>query len=154
MGEFTGWNDWFLFRKRISLFRRMHAMPCALLSLPINYVMMSSPWLDPSKPVLGIDPLLFIGVSLFGTATVGYLIGSSLPIGYLRFWKPHLYHEYNDRLRTFYYKVVKHRANVPADPSKFTQSVDFYGEKISSLSDFRQWLKKHQSIQKDRTFNL
>lgn len=154
MVQFAGWNDWFGFRRRINSYRRINAIPFTLLSLPINYLMMTSPWLDPTKPVFGVDPVIFIGVSFLGTAAAGFLIGSSIPMGYLRCLKPQVYREYNDRLRKFYHKIVKYRANVPTDPSKLTQNIDFYGEKIGSISDYRKWLRRHHEIRRSCTFNL
>lgn len=155
MSNFNGWNDWLRFRQRFRMAQKFIGIPIALISVPLNCAIMNSSWIDPVKPIVGLDPFAFIALSTVATGTVGYLIGSSLPMFYLKHFNHTLYSNYNTRLGIFYNKIVKHRANVPTDPSKLVQStVDFYGEKITTLSDYRKWLRTHRQIALARKFTL
>ena len=136
------------------MLQRISGIPLALNAIPTAYFLMNSPWIDPSKPIFGIDPLLFIGATTISTATVGYLVGNALPMLFMKWFKRGLFREYNDRQGSFYSRILKHRVSVATDPSKLVQNADFYGEKISSVSDYKAWLRLQAKLSKNANFHL
>lgn len=136
------------------MLQRISGIPLALNAIPTAYFLMNSPWIDPSKPIFGIDPFLFIGTATIGTATIGYLVGNALPMLFMNWFRRGLFREYNDRQSNFYTRIIKHRVSVAADPSKLVQNADFYGEKIRSVSDYKAWLRLQAKLSKTANFRL
>lgn len=52
--------------------------------------------------------------------------------------------------KEFYNRVKKFRVD-PSASSMANPVPDYYGEKISSVSDYRQWLKDQRAFNKKRT---
>ena len=125
-----------------------------LVSLPINYSLLNSPWIDPSKALFGMDPVVFIGLSLVTTGAAGYFVGCSLPLVCLKHFNSPLFLQHEQRKRDFFQRICKYRANVPSDPSKLIASVDFYGEGIGSVAEYRKWLRMHSLMKRSREFAL
>lgn len=153
--SFGEWNAFFAFRRRFKAAKRLCGIPGAAACIPLNYWLLSSPLIDPTTAtIFGADPIVFVGVSTVLAAAVGYWASSSLPSLYIKTFKRALAFEFNARQGDFYRRIVKHRANVPADPSRITSSIDLYGEKIHSVTDYKRWLRMHHAIKRNRVFNV
>jgi len=89
--------------------------------------------------ILGLDPLVFSGISGVVAAGCGYVLGTAV---YKFIWKKINSKSWSDldtRDRDFLERLEKYRFG--AD-SKFED--DYYGESIKNLSDYRQWVRTHQ----------
>ncbi|KIP12288.1 hypothetical protein PHLGIDRAFT_82061 [Phlebiopsis gigantea 11061_1 CR5-6] len=96
--------------------------------------------MDPTKPIFNLDPMVVYGAATIGCAGFGYLMG---PIAGSSCWR--LTHRNAMKLieakdREFHRHVVKNRVD-PTSQSATNPVPDFYGEKIGSLKDYRQWLR-------------
>jgi import inner membrane translocase subunit TIM23 len=145
--SFNSWNQWFSFRRRLKIVQRLCGIPMiGVVSLPINYCILNSPWIDPSKLLFGMDPIVFAGLSIVTTGTIGYFVGCSLPLVYLKHFNHSLFMQHEARKGDFFQRICKLRANVSSDPSKLLSSVDFYGEGIGSVAQYRNWLRMHNQM--------
>lgn len=89
--------------------------------------------------ILGLDPLLFTGISGTIAAGFGYFIGVAVYKIVWRKWNKDRWSDLDARDRDFLQRLDKYRFG--AD-SKFED--DYYGESIKNLSDYRQWIRTHQ----------
>lgn len=89
--------------------------------------------------IMGLDPLVFSGISGVVAAGVGYVLGTAI----FKFaWKYLNHKDWSDlhaRDIDFLQRLDRYRFG--AD-SKFED--DYYGESIKNLSDYRQWVRTQQ----------
>lgn len=89
--------------------------------------------------ILGLDPLMFCGISGVVAGGVSYFVGTNT---YKFFWKTRNKEEsqnFNERDADFLQRLERYRFQ---GDSKFED--DYYGESIKTLSDYRQWVRAHQ----------
>jgi len=115
-------------------------IPCVVVGLFGGATYFGSLEVDPTKPILGLDPMIFFGGATLGTMGLGYLVG---PIVGSQLWR--MTHRRTMALieardREFHNHIVKNRVD-PTAQSASNPVPDFYGEKIGSLRDYRQWLR-------------
>lgn len=94
--------------------------------------------------IMGIDPLVFSGISGVAAAGVGYILGTNF---YKFLWKTFNkteHHNLYERDADFLKRLDKYRFG---QDSKFED--DYYGESIKTLSDYRQWVRTHQRKRKN-----
>lgn len=97
-----------------------------------------------------LDPFVTLGLMTFGFAALGWLVGPVLgsQIFYL------LNRKYKSQMALkesqFFARIKKHRVD-PSSSSAGNPVPDFYGEKISSVAGYRQWLKDQRAFNKKRT---
>jgi import inner membrane translocase subunit TIM23 len=123
---------------------------------------------EPVTSQIPLDPVITLGLMTFAFAALGWLVGPSLgsAVFYLakRQWKTQM----KIKEAQFFARIKKHRVDPSAssmgNPGKFPLAVhqfsrptnivtvpDFYGEKISSVAGYRQWLKDQRAFNKKRT---
>jgi len=99
------------------------------------------------SPLIGLDPLITMGIMTFACGAAGWLIGPF--IGGAMFSLR--YRSFNrmiaEKEKEFYTRIRKFRVN-PEVSSLSNPVPDYYGEKIGSVMDYRKWLKDQ------RAFNL
>ncbi|OCH92084.1 mitochondrial import protein Pam17 [Obba rivulosa] len=96
--------------------------------------------MDPTKPIFNIDPMYVYGFATLACAGLGYLIGPVVGSAIWRMTHRRLMNLIEKRDREFYNHIVKNRGD-PAAQSATNPVPDYYGEKIGSIHDYRQWLR-------------
>ncbi|KAI0313125.1 mitochondrial import protein Pam17 [Amylostereum chailletii] len=134
------WPEYLAIRKAKRKWEMALTIPCIVAGLAGGAAYFGSLEMDPTKPILGIDPLFFFGGATLSCAGVGYLTG---PIIGSTFWR--LTHRRTMALieardREFHKRIVRNRVD-PTSQSATNPVPDFYGEKIGSLHEYRQWLR-------------
>ncbi|MCJ1393726.1 TIM23 complex component [Xylographa bjoerkii] len=115
--------------------------------------------------LFGLDPIMAMGAGAVGCGAVGWLLGpfagnAAFGIWYRRLGpqiavvsaSSHLSkHEWESSLkeREFYQRIKRYRAD-PSSQSMANPMPDYYGEKISSVQGYRQWLKDQRAFTKKR----
>ena len=147
------WNDFFRFRKRFTLFKRFAGgIPALAAFFTAEGALLSLPLFDPTAPILGIDPLVMVGLGTAVGAVASFSAGSALIGTAWRLLNPRRAAAFDARQRDFYARVTAHRANVAPNPTQLNFSFDFYGEKVASVGDWRRWLKRQREMIKERQF--
>ncbi|PWN97781.1 mitochondrial import protein Pam17, partial [Tilletiopsis washingtonensis] len=123
-------------------------IPTTLLSLASSGAVLLTQPVDPTTPpMLGIDPVYLYAAATLACGGLGYLVGPS--IGTF-FWN--VVHK-RDRKNVeamdsvFWSKIERNRV----DPSRQTMQnrlPDFYGEKIASIPQYRQWLRDQAAFRR------
>ena len=149
------WNDYFKYKRRLVWFKRFAGgVPATFAFLAAEGAVLSLPIFDPSRPILGMDPLVIAGASTVIGLVGSFFTGSAVAGLAWRILRPKLAVQMDAHQKRFYAKISKYRANVPPNPTQMNFSFDFYGEKIASVKDYRHWLRRQKEMIRERKFNL
>lgn len=105
--------------------------------------------IDLTQMIMGVDPFVMFGLATVACGATGWLIGPSIGGAAFRLSKRGYLKQISAREKEFLQHIRKNRV----DPSfqSFSNPVpDYYGEKIGSLKQYRQWLKDQRAYNKKR----
>jgi len=134
------WSEYLAIRRGKRKWEMALTMPCVLAGLAGGAAYFGSMELDATKPIMGIDPLLFFGGATLGCMGAGYLIGPIVGSALWRATHRRTMALIEARDREFHQHIVRNRVD-PTAQSATNPVPDFYGEKIGSLHQYRQWLR-------------
>ncbi|TRM64393.1 mitochondrial import protein Pam17-domain-containing protein [Schizophyllum amplum] len=145
--EQLGWAEYFKIRRSRRLWQNIMTVPTSLAGLIGGAMYFGSLDTDPLKPVMGIDPFMFYGVCTAGCMGVGFILGPTVGTSIWRLTHKSLVPLIDARDKRFFEHVARKR--VPAELQSPTKPVpDYYGEKIGSLHEYRQWLRDQTKYRK------
>ncbi|KAI0160385.1 Pam17-domain-containing protein [Xylariaceae sp. FL1272] len=145
------WNDFFQLRKT----RRRFQLASSMLTMTVGgtagallLVNMNMDWLLSKVPM---DPFFALGIITLSFAGLGWLAGPSLGSAFFYAAKRGVKQPMAVKESEFFNRIKKNRVD-PSNSSLSGNAVpDFYGEKISSVAGYRQWLKDQRAFNKKRT---
>ncbi|KAI1171199.1 Pam17-domain-containing protein [Nemania sp. FL0916] len=145
------WNHFFQLRKT----RRRFQLASSLVTMSIGgtggallLVNMNMDWLLSKVPM---DPIFALGIITLSFAGLGWLAGPSLGSAIFYTIKRGVKRPMALKESEFFSRIKKNRVD-PSNSSLSGNAVpDFYGEKISSVAGYRQWLKDQRAFNKKRT---
>ncbi|THV03957.1 mitochondrial import protein Pam17 [Dendrothele bispora CBS 962.96] len=141
------WPEYLNVRKQRRTWQNVMAIPTSLLGLIGGASYFGSLETDPTKPILGLDPFMAYGLGTVATMGLGYLVGPSIGNAIWRFSNRRVASSIDARDREFYKHIAKNRVD-PSLQNPTSPIPDFYGEKIGSLSQYRQWLRDQAKYKK------
>jgi import inner membrane translocase subunit TIM23 len=165
------WNTFFQLRKSRRRWQVAFSVASLLGSGTAGALFVSTGAAEPLANQIPLDPLVTLGLITFSFAALGWLagpsIGSAVFYSLNRKWKAQM----TLKEGLFFARVKKNRVDPSAssagNPGKLLQGwgegeittankpgvtvPDFYGEKISSVAGYRQWLKDQRAFNKKRT---
>lgn len=135
------WTEFLNLRKTQRRYGFIGSIAAALLTMSGSFSYLSQIEIDPTEMIFGLDTFtVYIGAILC-TGFIGFMFGPSL-IG------DPLFSVLNrNTMATYRIKqklFLKHIAKMRVDASRQSMNnpvPDYYGEKIGSLNDYRQWLR-------------
>ncbi|KAI0748639.1 mitochondrial import protein Pam17-domain-containing protein [Daedaleopsis nitida] len=134
------WQEYLAIRKRKRRWETAVTIPATIGGFVGGFAYFGSLEMDPSKPIFNIDPMFVYGAAVFGCAGLGYLIGPVVGSSIWRLTHRRLMRLIEIRDKQFHQHIVKNRVD-PTAQSATNPVPDYYGEKIGSLHDYRQWLR-------------
>jgi len=139
------WNTYFALRKTRRTYENILMVPCSVLSFSGAGFYFLQPF-DPT-PIFGYDQLLVYGVGTVAMGIFGAAMGRVM--GNMVFRATHLQARplVDEMDKEFHKHLVKYRVD-PTRNSGRNVVPDYYGEKINSLSDYRQWLRKQREFRR------
>ncbi|KAK6948293.1 TIM23 complex component [Daldinia eschscholtzii] len=145
------WNTFFTLRKT----RRRFQIVSGILTMAIGgtvgailLVNMDMDWLLTKVPM---DPFFALGIMTLSFAGLGWLAGPSVGSALFYTFKKGVKKPMEIKESEFFARIKKNRVD-PSNSSLSGNAVpDFYGEKISSVAGYRQWLKDQRAFNKKRT---
>lgn len=152
------WTEFFNYRKSIKNYEIAGLVIGSFIgfSAGLFYFMMVAEF-DPTQQLFGLqDPTLLYFMGVFGTAAIIGFIGSQLGLIVRRITKQKSFIKSIDTKESdFYRRILKHRpkeiaAVVPIPGAQQSGMPDYYGEKIFSIKDYRDWLKKQRKFKISR----
>lgn len=109
--------------------------------------------IDPSQTLFGVDPLfVYMGATLAATG-LGWLVGPSIGNFFWGMFHRRKAAQIAQRDREFFQHIKRMRA----DPSRqvvHNPVPDYYGEKIGSIQQYRQWLRDQATYRRKATHGL
>ncbi|KAI0404811.1 Pam17-domain-containing protein [Xylaria palmicola] len=145
------WNGFFQLRKT----RRRFQLASSIVTMTVGgttgavlLVNMNMDWLLSKVPM---DPIFSLGIITLSFAGLGWLMGPSLGSVIFYTAKRGVKRPMAVKESEFFNRIKKNRVD-PSNSSLSGNAVpDFYGEKISSVAGYRQWLKDQRAFNKKRT---
>ncbi|KAH8163529.1 hypothetical protein CIB48_g4703 [Xylaria polymorpha] len=145
------WNGFFQLRKT----RRRFQLASSIVTMTVGgtggallLVNMNMDWLLSKVPM---DPIFALGIITLSCASLGWLAGPSLGAAIFYTFKRGVKQPMAVKESEFFNRIKKNRVD-PSNSSLSGNAVpDFYGEKISSVAGYRQWLKDQRAFNKKRT---
>ncbi|SCV03535.1 LANO_0G04720g1_1 [Lachancea nothofagi CBS 11611] len=146
------WTDFFQLRKQERRINLGSSVVTALLTSNASWAYLSTMEIDPMQTIMGFDPLVVVSASLLASGAFGYLLGPILGTTIFKMRQKSNLTEYNQKTKAFLRHVIDNR--VDSSSQSFSNPVpDYYGEKIGSVGEYRQWLRDcHGFRRKAREF--
>ncbi|KAH3901118.1 related to Presequence translocated-associated motor subunit PAM17, mitochondrial [Saccharomycodes ludwigii] len=134
------WSEFFNLRKSERRLNMGSSIFTAFIGSNLSWSYISTMEIDPTQTILGFDPLLVIVAGIMSCAGLGFLCGPVLGTMLFNFKNSNNLKSYSAKNKIFLEHVIKNR--VDASSQSFSNPVpDYYGEKIGSLVEYRQWLR-------------
>lgn len=99
--------------------------------------------------VLGLDPVVVLGLATAGFGAVGWLIGPVFGNAAFKLANGRWGEEIASKEKQFFQRIKRYRVD-PSSQSFSNPVPDYYGEKIGSVQGYRQWLKDQRAYNKKR----
>ncbi|KAI0184557.1 mitochondrial import protein Pam17-domain-containing protein [Xylaria flabelliformis] len=145
------WNHFFQLRKT----RRRIQLASSIVTMAIGgtggALLLVNMNMDPLLSKVPMDPIFALGIITLSFAGLGWLAGPSLGSAIFYTLKRGVKRPMAVKESEFFNRIKKNRVD-PSNSSLSGNAVpDFYGEKISSVAGYRQWLKDQRAFNKKRT---
>ncbi|PPQ84064.1 hypothetical protein CVT25_003666 [Psilocybe cyanescens] len=134
------WPEYLAIRRNKRRVQTAVTIPSSLLGLTLGALYFGNLDTDPTKLILGIDPFFFYGICTLGCAGAGALAGPTIGASLWRFKNRNILSLMDKKDHDFYQRIAKNRVDA-ALQSPTHPVPDYYGEKIGSLHQYRQWLR-------------
>ncbi|KAJ0120744.1 presequence translocated-associated motor subunit pam-17 [Diaporthe amygdali] len=144
------WNSFFQLRKTR---RRWQVGFSAIMSLgcgTAGALVLGSGAADSLTGQIPLDPILTLGLITLGCIAMGWVVGPSVGNAVFYLIKRKYKAPMTVKESQFFARIKKNRVD-PSNSSTGNPVPDFYGEKISSVAGYRQWLKDQRAYNKKRT---
>ncbi|KAG1742412.1 mitochondrial import protein Pam17 [Suillus occidentalis] len=145
------WPEYLEIRKSKRKWETAATIPACILGLVGGLAYFGSLESDATKPIMGIDPLFFYGGCTVSCMGLGYLIGPTIGAAGWRMTHRRAMNLIEAKDREFHQHIVKNRVD-PTAQSATNPVPDFYGEKIGSLHQYRQWLRDQARFRRKAQF--
>ncbi|KAI0470300.1 Pam17-domain-containing protein [Xylaria cf. heliscus] len=145
------WNGFFQLRKT----RRRIQLASSIVTMAIGgtggALLLVNMNMDSLLSKVPMDPIFALGIITLSFAGLGWLAGPSLGSAIFYALKRGVKRPMAVKESEFFNRIKKNRVD-PSNSSLSGNAVpDFYGEKISSVAGYRQWLKDQRAFNKKRT---
>jgi len=106
---------------------------------------------DHPPSFMGLEPLFLTIAATAGCAGLGYLIGPLIGSSLWRATHRRTMSLIEARDREFHHHIVRNRVD-PTRQSATNPVPDFYGEKVGSMKQYRQWLRDQARFRRKSTW--
>lgn len=144
------WNTFFQLRKTRRRIQMVFSGVGGVVGGMAGGVFLGSGVVEPLLGQVPLDPFVTLGLMTFGFAGLGWLVGPSVGNAVFYAWKRPFRQQMTTKEVQFFARIKKNRVD-PTNSSAGNPVPDFYGEKISSVAGYRQWLKDQRAFNKKRT---
>ncbi|KAF3762750.1 Pam17-domain-containing protein [Cryphonectria parasitica EP155] len=144
------WNTFFQLRKTRRRWQVAFSVVMSLASGTGGAILLSTGAADSLTSQIPLDPILTLGLMTIGFVALGWLAGPSLGSTVFYLLKRKYKTPMTVKESQFFARIKRNRVD-PSNSSTGNPVPDFYGEKISSVAGYRQWLKDQRAYNKKRT---
>ncbi|KAF5338701.1 hypothetical protein D9611_013367 [Ephemerocybe angulata] len=134
------WPEYLAIRRSRHRWQTVATIPAGLLGLSSGVAYFGNLETDPMKPIFGFDPFMVYGFLTACCMGAGALLGPTIGGALWRFTHRDKVELIDQKDREFLNRIAKNRVDAALQTA--TAPVpDYYGERIGSLHDYRQWLR-------------
>ncbi|CAK7272882.1 TIM23 complex component [Sporothrix epigloea] len=144
------WNTFFALRKTRRRIQVAFSVACGVIGGIGGGLILSNGVAEPLLMQVPLDPFLTLGLMTIGFSALGWLAGPSVGNVVFYAWKRQYKTQMTIKETQFFARIKRNRVD-PSASSAGNPVPDFYGEKISSVAGYRQWLKDQRAFNKKRT---
>ncbi|KAK4237199.1 mitochondrial import protein Pam17-domain-containing protein [Achaetomium macrosporum] len=144
------WNTFFQLRKARRRWQFGFSVVGSFASGSAGALVLSSGMADSVVGQIPLDPLITLGLMTMGFAALGWLVGPSIGTAVFNALKSKYKGPMAVKESEFFARIKKHRVD-PSASSVRNPVPDFYGEKISSVAGYRQWLRDQRAFNRKKT---
>ncbi|KAG5988082.1 TIM23 complex component [Claviceps lovelessii] len=144
------WDSFFKLRLRRRRIQLLFSVTTGVLGGAGGAIFLSTGMAEPLVMQIPLDPFVTLGLMTLACAGLGWLVGPSIGNQVFYLMNHRLKAQMMQKESEFFTRVKKHRVN-PTNSSASNPVPDFYGEKIQSVSGYRQWLKDQRAFNKKKT---
>lgn len=134
------WVDFFKLRKENKRINVAASVLTSLIGAFATLQYLGNVEIDVEKPIWGIDPFMVLGGVVVLGGVAGYLVGPSIGVRVFNMKNSKKLPEFMVKEQHFLQRVQKNRVD-PSSQSFSNPVPDYYGEKIYSLDNYKQWLR-------------
>lgn len=134
------WEGFLKLRKEHKIINIGTSIGAAFASTVVAWGYVSQLEINPTEMIFGFDPFAVYIAGMMVISGVGYMFGPFFGDAVFSMKNRALMKEFNRKRAIFLQHIKKNR--VDASRQSYTNPVpDYYGEKIGSLGEYRQWLR-------------
>ncbi|GEQ72761.1 hypothetical protein JCM33374_g6449 [Metschnikowia sp. JCM 33374] len=134
------WVEFFKLRKEN---KRINVAASAVTSLVGAFTtlqFLGNHEIDVEQQIWGMDPIMILGGIVVIGGVAGYLVGPSIGVRVFNMKNSRVLPEFMVKEQQFLQRVHRHRVD-PSSQSFSNPVPDYYGERIYSLDNYKQWLR-------------
>ncbi|KAJ4297415.1 TIM23 complex component [Collariella sp. IMI 366227] len=144
------WNTFFQLRKARRRWQSAFSIVGAFTAGSAGAVVLSSGMADAVMGQIPLDPLITLGLMTMGCAALGWLVGPSAGAAVFNALKSKYKGPMAIKESEFFARIKKNRVD-PTSSSVRNPVPDYYGEKISSVAGYRQWLRDQRAFNRKKS---
>ncbi|KAK3951415.1 mitochondrial import protein Pam17-domain-containing protein [Pseudoneurospora amorphoporcata] len=144
------WNTFFKLRKTRRRVQLVFSVIMTLVTSGAGGAVLSTGVADSMVSQVPLEPMFAIGLMTASFGALGWLMGPGIGGMVFNAMKSKYRGQMAIKEGQFFARIKKHRVD-PSASSMGNPVPDFYGEKISSVAGYRQWLKDQRAFNKKRT---
>lgn len=134
------WVDYFQLKKQNNRINTIAGVFTGLGGAFITLSYLGNIEIDVEKPIMGFDPLMVMGGAVILGGLVGFLVGPFIGSSIFRLTNRAQLKQFELKNTEFLSRLRIKRPD-PSSQSFSNPIPDYYGEKIYSLKDYKQWLR-------------
>ncbi|PQE31091.1 presequence translocase-associated motor subunit protein [Rutstroemia sp. NJR-2017a WRK4] len=147
--ELLDWNTFFKLRRTRRWFQLGSSIGTSFGGFMVGAQILTRADMDALVSQVPLDPFITLGLITFACGGVGWLTGPILGTAAFNLKNRKFRQQMDAKEKEFYARVKKYRVD-PSASSMANPVPDYYGEKISSVAGYRQWLKDQRAFNKKR----
>ncbi|KAK3488472.1 Presequence translocated-associated motor subunit pam-17, mitochondrial [Neurospora crassa] len=144
------WNTFFKLRKTRRRVQLAFSVIMTLITSGAGGAVLSTGVADAMVAQVPLEPMFAVGLMTASFGALGWLMGPAMGGMVFNALKSKYRGQMEIKEGQFFARIKKHRVD-PSASSMGNPVPDFYGEKISSVAGYRQWLKDQRAFNKKRT---
>jgi len=144
------WNTFFKLRKSRRWYQLGSSVGTGVSGFVSGAQILTQSDMDSIVSQIPLDPFITLGLITFTCGGVGWLLGPIVGTAIFNFRNREFRGQMDEKEKEFYRRIKRFRVD-PSASSMANPVPDYYGEKISSVAGYRQWLKDQRAFNKKRT---
>ncbi|KAF8472837.1 mitochondrial import protein Pam17-domain-containing protein [Kalaharituber pfeilii] len=148
--DLPSWDAFFALRRARRRYNRTCSVVTAVLGTASGAAVLGNIEVDSMPALFGFDMLTVFGLAILGCGALGWLLGPAVGGVLFRMLnRSSVIKGMAEREKQFFQHIKRNRVD-PSNHSFANPVPDYYGEKVGSLKEYRQWLRDQRIYNRKR----